>query len=97
MLTTYASSELHIVHLKGDACAELAKKHKIQDANFYFCLGGRPTLHAAGGVAEKGAVCDSNVGGRAAFTQYIVESSKTGMPLSKAAAKVVTAEVIHDL
>ena len=38
-------------------------------------------------MAEKGAVCDSNVGGRAAYTQYIVQSDATGDALNSAQAR----------
>ena len=76
-----------------DACRKLAKAHKIQNANSYICIGGRPKTHEAGGVAGKGTVCDKDVTGRTTFVQQVTMSGQTGELLSTAASKVVTSEV----
>ena len=45
------------------------------------CIGGKPTLHGAGGVAMKGTVCDKSLTMRAAYIQYVTMSADTGMTL----------------
>ena len=80
------------IHFR-DACRKLAKAHKIQNANSYICIGGRPKTHEAGGIAGKGTVCDKDVTGRTTFVQQVTMSGQTGELLSTAASKVVTSEV----
>lgn len=63
-----------------DQCSKLAKAHKIQDANNYICVGGKPTSHSAGGVAYKGSVCDKATSQRVAYVQWMTVSTLTEMP-----------------
>jgi len=81
-----------------EVCGKLAKAHKIQNANSYICIGGRPKTHEAGGIAGKGTVCQKMVDGRVTFVQQVTMSGQTGELLSTAASKVVTAEIItHEI
>ena len=73
----------------------LAKAHKITDANNYVCLGGKPSGHAAGGVAFKGSVCTKGSYERIAYAQYVTMSGDTGMDLTAAQSTVHTAAVKH--
>ena len=77
-----------------DVCGNLAKAHKIKDANLYMCIGGKPTLHGAGGVAMKGTVCDKSLTMRAAYIQYVTMSADTGMTLPADQMTEHTAAVI---
>ena len=76
-----------------DACGNLAKANKIKDANMYFCIGGKPTGHAAGGVTMKGTVCDKSLMMRTAYIQYVTMAGDTGMPISGALATKTTGAV----
>jgi len=85
-----------------DVCGNLAKAHKIKDANLYMCIGGKPTLHGAGGVAMKGTVCDKSLTMRAAYIQYVTMSADTGMTLpaekmTEHTAAVFAHEIGHTL
>lgn len=83
-------------------CGKLAKAYKISDANTYICLGGKPKLHAAGGVTMKGTVCDKNLEMRPAYIQYVTMSGDTGETLNavqqtKQTATVMAHEIGHTL
>ena len=71
----------------------MAKANKIKDANSYVCIGGKPSGHAAGGVALKGSVCDINREMRIAYAQYVTMSGDTGMDLKADEMSVHTAAV----
>jgi len=81
-------------------CEKLAKAHRIQDANLYVCIGGKPATWGAGagGVSMKGTVCDKSVVMRAAYIQYVTQSGDTGMDLkADQMATYTSAVVAHEI